>query len=142
MDFRGIETSRLDWTGDCLAIGLFEEAIELTGDLAALDQKLSGTLSELIAESEFKGKEGSSAITRVGANSPIRKVAIVGLGKSDALSLNSLRRAAASVARLAKREKVKTLGLDLPIQKDVALSTQAIVEGVELALYQDNRFKR
>ncbi|NEQ22562.1 MAG: leucyl aminopeptidase, partial [Microcoleus sp. SIO2G3] len=68
-------------------------------------------------------------------------VAIVGLGKSDALSLNSLRRAAASVARLAKREKVKTLGLDLPIQKDVALSTQAIVEGVELALYQDNRFK-
>lgn len=141
MDFRGIETSRLDWSGDCLAIGLFEEAIDLTGDLAAIDQKLSGTLSELIAETEFKGKEGSSAITRVGANSPIRKIAIVGLGKSDTLALNSLRRAAASVARMAKREKVKTLGINFPILEDAALSTQAIVEGVELALYQDNRFK-
>lgn len=142
MDFRGIETSRLDWSGDCLAIGLFEDAIELTGDLAELDQKLSGTLSELIAEAEFKGKEGSSAITRVGANSPIRKVAIVGLGKADQLALNSLRRAGAAIARLAKREKVKTLGIDLPLwNQDAALSTQAIVEGVELALYQDNRFK-
>ncbi|MBD2091430.1 leucyl aminopeptidase [Microcoleus sp. FACHB-1515] len=142
MDFQGIETSRLDWSGDCLAIGLTEEGIELTGDLAALDQKLSGTLAELISEIDFKGKEGSSAITRVGANSPIRKVAIVGLGKAENLTLNSLRRAAASVARLAKREKVKTLGVDLPVwNQDAALSTQAIVEGMELALYQDNRFK-
>jgi leucyl aminopeptidase len=142
MDLRGIDTPRLEWSGDCLAIGLFEDAVELTGDLAELDQKLSGTLTELIAEAEFKGKEGSSAVTRVGANSPIRKVAIVGLGKADAFKLESLRRAAAAAARLSKKEKVKTLGLNLPIwQNDAALSAQAIVEGLELALHQDHRFK-
>lgn len=142
MDFQGIEASRSNWSGDCLALGLTEDAIELTGDLAAIDQKLSGTLAELMAEIDFKGKEGSSAITRVGGNSPIRKVAIVGLGKAENLTLNSLRRAAASIARLAKREKVKTLGVDLPVwNQDAAISTQAIVEGIELALYQDNRFK-
>jgi leucyl aminopeptidase len=142
MDLRGIDTPRLEWSGDCLVIGMFEDAVELIDDLTALDTKLAGTLSELIAESEFQGKEGSSAVTRVGGNSPIRKIAVVGLGKPEALRLEGLRRAAASAIRLAKREKVKTLGISLPIwQNDLALTTQAIAEGLELSLHQDSRFK-
>lgn len=142
MELRGIDTPRLQWTGDCLVIGLFEDTTELTGDLAELDQKLSGTLSELIAEAEFKGKEGSSAATRVGANSSIRKIAVVGLGKSEGLKLSSLRRVAAAAARLGKKEKCKTLGLSFPVwNNDSALTAQAITEGVELALHQDTRFK-
>lgn len=142
MDFQGIDTPRLEWSGDCLAIGLFEDAVELTGDLAELDQKLSGTLTELIAEAEFKGKEGSSAVTRVGTHSPIRKIAVVGLGKADAVKLDSIRRAAAAAAKLGKKEKVKSLGLSLPAgSDDPAAVVQAIVEGVELALHQDSRFK-
>jgi leucyl aminopeptidase len=142
MDLRGTDTLRLDWSGDCLIIGMFEDTVELTDDLAALDQKLSGTLSELIAEAEFKGKEGSSAVTRVGANSPVRKIAVVGLGKAEGLRLETLRRAAAAAARLLKKEKSRTAGLSLPVwNSDLAMSAQAIVEGIELALYQDNRFK-
>jgi leucyl aminopeptidase len=142
MDLRGIDTPRLEWSGDCLVIGMFEDAVELIDDLTALDTKLSGTLSELIAESEFKGKEGSNAVTRVGGDSPTRKIAVVGLGKPEALRLEGLRRAAASAIRLAKREKVKTLGISLPVwQNDLALTTQAIAEGLELSLHQDNRFK-
>lgn len=142
MDLRGIDTPRLQWSGDCLVVGLFETAIELTGDLAELDQKLAGTLSELIAEAEFKGKDGSSAVTRVGAGSAVRKVAIVGLGKPEALKLDGLRRAAATAVRLGKKEKAKTLGISLPIWNDDATTTaQALTEGIELALHQDSRFK-
>ncbi|MBW4657540.1 MAG: leucyl aminopeptidase [Drouetiella hepatica Uher 2000/2452] len=142
MDLRGIDTPRLEWSGDCLVIGLFEDAVELTDDLTDLDQKLSGTLTELIAEAEFKGKEGSSAVTRVGGGSSIRKIAIVGLGKAEPFKLDALRRAAAAAARLGKKEKVKTLGLSLPSWNgDTALTIQAIVEGIELALHQDSRFK-
>lgn len=140
MDLRGIDTPRLAWSGDCLVVGLFEAA-ELTGDLAELDQKLAGTLSELIAEAEFKGKEGSSAVTRVGA-SPIRKIAIVGLGKPEALKLDGLRRAAAAAIRLGKKEKAKTLGISFPVwNNDAGMTAQAITEGIELALHQDTRFK-
>jgi len=142
MNLLGTDTPRLSWSGDLLVIGLFEDAVELTGDLAELDTKLSGTLTELIAEAEFKGKEGSSAVTRVGAGSPIRKVAVLGLGKPESLKLESLRRAAASTVRLAKKEKSKTVGLSLPVwNSDLALSAQAIAEGLELTLHQDNRFK-
>jgi leucyl aminopeptidase len=105
MEIRATDTPRLDWTGDTLAIGLFEDALELTGDLAQLDEKLGGTLKELIEETEFKGSVGSSAVTRVGAGSSIRKLILVGLGKPDTLTLDSLRRAAAAIARTAKQQK-------------------------------------
>lgn len=142
MEIRVIDTSRLDWTGDTLAIGLFEDAVELAEDLAQLDEKLTGTLKELIAETEFKGKEGSSTWTRVGAGNSVRKIIFVGLGKPDAVKLDSWRRAAAICARLAKKEKSKTLAISLPVWNDNPEATaQALTEGIELALHQDNRFK-
>ncbi|MCA1990778.1 MAG: leucyl aminopeptidase [Coleofasciculus sp. S288] len=142
MEIRVTDAPRVDWTGDALAIGLFEDAIELTGDLAQLNEKLAGTLKELIEETEFKGSAGSSAVTRVGAGSSIRKIMLVGLGKADALGLDSVRRAAAAIARLAKQQKSKTLGISLPVVNDDSAGTaQAIAEGLVLALHQDNRFK-
>src|SRR4028118_1234254 len=142
MEIRVTDAPRLDWTGDALAVGLFEEAVELTGDLAQLDEKLAGTLKELIEETEFKGSAGSSAVTRVGAASSIRKIILVGLGKADALTLDSLRRAAAAIARTAKQQKSKTLGISLPVfNNDLPATAQAITEGIVLALHQDNRFK-
>jgi leucyl aminopeptidase len=142
MELRVTNTPRLEWTGDALAVGLFEDQVELTDDLAALDEKLAGTLKELITEAEFKGKESSSAATRVGGGSSIRKIILVGLGKPDGLKLETLRRAGAASAKAAKKEKCKTLGISLPLWNgDAAATAQAIAEGVELALYQDTRFK-
>lgn len=142
MEFRAIDTPRSDWTGDALAIGLFEDAVELTDDLAHLDKQLAGTLKELIEEVDFQGKAGSSAITRVGGSSPIRKIAIVGLGKAEDLKLDTWRQAAGICAKLARKEKCKTLGISFPVWKNEADATvSAIVEGAELALHQDNRFK-
>jgi leucyl aminopeptidase len=142
MEVRATNTPLLEWSGDGLAVGLFEDATELTGDLAALDEKFAGVLKELITEEEFKGKLGSTAVTRVGASSPVRKIILVGLGKPDTLKAETLRRAAAAIARLAKKQKCKSIGISLPIvNSDPATSAQAITEGVQLALYQDTRFK-
>lgn len=142
MDLRATDTPRLDWSGDGLAISLFEDEVELQGDLAELDKKLSGTLQELIAEAEFKGKEGSSVVTRVGGQSPVRKLILLGLGKADSLKLDGIRRAAAAAVRLAKKERCKTVGISLPVwNQDPALTVQAIAEGCELALHKDQRFK-
>ncbi|MGB3492851.1 MAG: leucyl aminopeptidase [Elainellaceae cyanobacterium] len=142
MEFRGTDAPRVQWSGDCLAIAFFEDVIELTGDLLELDQALTGTLTELIEESEFKGKLGSSAATRVGGGNPIRKIAIVGLGKADSLTMETVRQAAAAIAKVAKNEKCKSIGISLPqLTLGEASVVQAIVEGMELALNQDNRFK-
>ncbi len=142
MEIRPSSQPLLEWTGDGLAIGLFEDAVELTGELATLDEKAAGVLKELIAEEDFKGKVGSTIVTRLGGGSPVRKVILVGLGKPEALKQEGLRRAAAAVARNAKKQKCKTLGISLPVcNNDPAATAQAIAEGVELALFQDIRFK-
>jgi len=142
MEIRAIDTPVLNWAGDGLAIGLFEDAVELTGDLAALDEKFGGILKEVIAEEEFKGKAGSSIATRIGAGASVRKVILIGLGKPEAMKLDSLRRAAATAAKLAKKEKCKTLGVSLAVSNDdPAATVQALAEGIQLALYQDTRFK-
>jgi leucyl aminopeptidase len=142
MLIRPSDTPLLEWAGDTLAIGLFEDAVELTGELATLDGKLTGVLKELIAEEEFKGKANSTIFTRVAAGSPVKKVIFVGLGKPEALKLDTLRRAAAAVARVGKKQKSKILGFSFPLwDNEPAASAQAIAEGIELALYQDIRFK-
>jgi leucyl aminopeptidase len=142
MKFSAIETAPLDWSGDALAIGLFEESVELAGELAQLDEKLAGTLQELIDETEFTGKANSSAVTRVGGGSSIRKVILVGLGKADSTKLETWRQAAAAASRKAKQQHCKTLGIRLPVWNDDSAATAgAIVEGIELAMHKDTRFK-
>ncbi|NEO99352.1 MAG: leucyl aminopeptidase [Symploca sp. SIO2E9] len=142
MEIRTTDTALLDWTGDALAIGIFEEALELQGDLAKLDEKLVGIIKELIEETEFKGSPNTTVVVRVGSGSPIRKIILVGLGKQDNLSLDSLRLAAAAVTRTAKQQKVKTLGISLPQFNDQPAATvQVITEGILLTLHIDNRFK-
>jgi leucyl aminopeptidase len=140
MEVRAMNTPLLQWVGDGLVVGLFEDNIEITGELANLDQKFAGVLKELIAEEEFKAKPGSSVVTRIGG--AVRKIILVGLGKSDTFKLEAVRRAAATAARIGQKQKCKTLGISLPlVGNDAAATAQAIAEGVQLALFQDNRFK-
>ncbi|MEL6164823.1 MAG: M17 family peptidase N-terminal domain-containing protein, partial [Cyanobacteria bacterium J06628_3] len=142
MEIRASNTPLIDWSGDGLAIGLFEEGLDLSGDLADLNKKLAGAIKELIEDENFKGKPNSTAFTRLSSGDSIRKVILVGLGKADSFDAESLRRAAASAGKLAKKQKCKTLGISLPVlNDDTAQTAQAIAEGLQLALYQDNRFK-
>ena len=80
----------LDWTGDCLAIGVTESDLPLSGALAELDNKLSGLVQELIDEVEFKAAADSSAVIRVGSSSSIRKLALIGLGKNEAMKNDTI----------------------------------------------------
>lgn len=141
MKVLGSTIALADFSGEGLAIGLFEEQLELSGDLAALDTKLSGLIKEVIAESDFKGKPGSSITTRV-AGAGFKKLMIVGLGKADKLKLETLRKVAGNIAKTARRERCKSFGVSLPLfDNNPASTTQAIVEGIELSLYKDVRFK-
>jgi leucyl aminopeptidase len=142
MQIRATATPLGDWTGEALAIGLPEGKKELTEGLAELDQKMGGMLREWIAEIEFEGKAGTSAFTRLGRQSPIGKLILLGLGKSEEIELAGIRTAAAGIARAAKKEKIKVLGISLPVAGgNPPLTAQAITEGIILALHQDNRFK-
>ncbi len=143
MEIKVNSQSKLNWKGEALALGFFtRDTITLEGELADLDQRLDGVLSELIAETEFKGKPDTTLVARVGGKNPIRKVIITGLGKEEEVSVDTFRKAAASIARVANQARVKHLGICLPHpQYDDNTLAQVIAEGVILASHQDNRFK-
>ncbi|MBD2579763.1 leucyl aminopeptidase [Oscillatoria sp. FACHB-1406] len=142
MQIKAVSTTPLNWTGDALALGLFEGMAEITGELAALDEKLDGTIQDAIAHEEFSGKSGETAVLRIGSKNQVRKLILVGLGKSEELAIDTLRATAAAIARTVKQQSIKTLGISLPVAgENAALSTEAIAEGLLLALHQDNRFK-
>lgn len=142
MEFHASAQTYLTWSGDCLVLGLTESALPLSGSLATLNTQVSGLLQDVIDEVEFTGKDGSTAVIRLGAGASVRKLGLVGLGSADDLSLESIRRAAAAAARMAKKEKCASLGLSVPaVQDDLAQTAQAAVEGAILALHQDRRFK-
>jgi leucyl aminopeptidase len=102
---------------------------------------LGGNLGDLISETEFEGKLGSSAATRLGGGGPIRKLILVGLGKTTDFDLQTLRLAAAAIARLAKQQKSQALAISLPVVGDRSATAVAITEGLLLATHQDTRFK-
>ena len=132
----------IEWTGDCLAIGVTEADLPLSGTLAELNTTLSGLVRELIDEVEFKAAADTSATIRIGSAGAIRKLMLLGLGKADALTLETLRRTGATAARVSKKEKCKVLGIALPVwNNNAALTAQAIAEGALLALHEDTRFK-
>jgi leucyl aminopeptidase len=142
MEIKTVATPLLEWRGDGLAIGFWEDNVELSGDLATLNGSLQGVLQEAIEEAEFKGKVNSTVTTRVTPGSAIKKLILVGLGKNEGVKVDRYRRVAAVIARAAKKEKCETLGINLPLgETDPALLAQGISEGILLALHEDHRFK-
>jgi leucyl aminopeptidase len=141
MKIQTTDTSLREWAGDCLGVGFFEDQVEQSEHFSTLNQSTSGLLQEIVSETEFKGKLGESASLR-SPSGPARKIVLVGLGKPEQWNLEGLRHCAASIARAAQKQKSKILGVVLPLWKnDAAYSTGAIVEGIELSMHQDNRFK-
>ncbi len=141
MKIQTTDMSLQQWAGDCLGIGFFEDQVEQSEHFNTLNQATDGLLQEIITETEFKGKPGESAYVRSPSGSA-RKIIAVGLGKAELWNLEGLRQCAATIARAAQKQKSKTLGVVLPLwSNDAAHSTGAMVEGVELSMHQDNRFK-
>lgn len=144
MQLQTVSTPIPDWSGDLLAIAMFqsEGTLTLTGPYVLIDQRLSGLLQELINDGEFEGKTGTSLLMRLLPNFAIKKLLLVGLGNRDEFTLDTLRRAAATIARTARREKAKTLGIAVPTEgADASDLSQATAEGLLLALHSDLRFK-
>jgi len=144
MQLQTVSTPIPDWCGDLLAIAVCqsEGTLTLTPPYTELDQRLSGLLQELINDGDFQGKAGTSLLMRLLPNFPIKKLLLVGLGSRDELTLDTLRRAVATIARTGRRERAKTLGIAVPSEGgDPSALAQAIAEGVLLALHTDLRFK-
>jgi leucyl aminopeptidase len=108
-----------------------------------LDAALDGGLVAFLDEVGFEGKLGDVIAVPTGGKLRAKAALVVGVGDPAALTADSLRRAAAAVAR--RSTKVTSLATTLAAaasELSDADAAQAVAEGLELGAYQFLEYKR
>ena len=104
---------------------------------------LQATASSLIAAGDMTGKK-DEAIVLYPSNKEAapKRIILIGLGKPDATTLETVRRSAAKAAKKAVALKSKTLAIYLPRVKgqNGGAIAAAAVEGILLGLYKFDKF--
>uniref|UniRef100_A0A7S4HC55 Cytosol aminopeptidase domain-containing protein n=1 Tax=Guillardia theta TaxID=55529 RepID=A0A7S4HC55_GUITH len=140
-------SSPKEWKGDLLFFPFPEVGgedknalVSLTGAAAELDASIDGLLSEIIKENEFKGKSGSSVLTRLAKSSSFKKLSLVGMGNVTQAAMASGFALGKQIASSAKTEKAKTAAVVVPQGFD-STAVKAMVQAVLEGIYHDVRFK-
>ena len=138
------------WSGDLLVLPFWEPAdkdaeLTLTSEQSAVDSAYGGALADVIADHEFKGKAGSSAVIALPKSMPARRLAVVGLGKADGFKASGAAKLGAAVAQLAKDQKAKTMAVAMPVTAEGDALSEALqvgmLEAALLGLSPDTRYK-
>ncbi|HUS93897.1 MAG TPA: leucyl aminopeptidase [Patescibacteria group bacterium] len=133
-------------SADTIIVNLFAGVTQPGGATRAVDNAMTGAISEIIASGDLTGEAGEVAVLYPRGAIPAQRVLIVGLGKSDELDLERVRKASASAILRARQLKAKNVATivhgagigGLPVEA----AGQATIEGTLLALYRFDADKK
>jgi leucyl aminopeptidase len=109
MRFRAVSTPPAEVEADVLAVPIYKDDAELTGDLAALDQASGGAITDAIEWGEFNAVEHSTALVDAG-NLRARRLLLLN-GASRGRGPWRARRLAAAATRRLNGRGATTLAL-------------------------------
>ena len=109
-------------------------------DTALLDRALKSALSNLVHSKEFEGKANEVLLYHTQGTVPAKRVVLVGLGKKNEVTVETIRQALGSAAKRVRQAKVGSFAVALPTVRPDGMSSlevaQAMVEGAILGSYQ------
>jgi leucyl aminopeptidase len=125
-----------------LAVGVLEGQTPPGGFLDRLDHHLGGAVARLLDAGDLRGKPGDE-IVLYGPEGGPRRVALLGLGRSEDLDAEQTRRLAGRAVRLAERLRLDALALRLPEVGSLSdeVRAQAAAEGATLAAWRFTELK-
>ncbi|MFQ5603923.1 MAG: leucyl aminopeptidase [bacterium] len=143
MKLNCLQSSPAEQKSDALIVGIFEDLHLLQ---IAEETLLKSQFDHFWAMKDFKGKTGETAVIYIPNHATLNRILLVGLGKRNKADLENLRRAGGALARELLRLGVGQfhLLLDTFLLPRFSFSeiSQALTEGLILAAYQFNRFKK
>ncbi|MDD1612883.1 MAG: leucyl aminopeptidase [Methylococcaceae bacterium] len=129
---------------DCIIAGIYQEG-HLTAAAIALDSQTRGLVKKIIARGDISGKNGETVLINTLSEGSIERVLLVGLGKREALSAKTYRKALSSAVNGLKKTIVKSVVCCLAEAEvkgaDLTWKTRQIVEVFNDAVYQFNQLK-
>jgi leucyl aminopeptidase len=128
---------------DLLAVGVFSDAKGISGTAAAIDRKLGGALKQAMDLGDFKGKSGSTATIYTAGRIPAKRVMLVGLGESQKVDLDTVRKAAACTANQAMGMNAPSVVLALhnDVELDAAEMGRTMAEGFYMGSFKYDEYK-
>ncbi len=134
------------YRGPVLVVGTAENPRPDKGVLWDLDRASKGWIRRLLALGDFKGKPGEILVQRtMGALAPGRLM-LVGLGKTEKLTLEHWRAAVSKAAQACRTLSVEEFGVSLQDPPNLELGKEAMaaaaVEGALLGLYRFKGYKK
>ena len=153
MNYQATQEALLTQTTDCICLPLLsksedskDEPAQLCAQGKSLDETLNGAITHYIETFKLSGETGKSAIFPV-SHKQVSRIMLVGLGSAEKLDQNALRKAANSLASLAKDSKLKKLSIDF---SNISLKSSQtkqpdyiseIILAIEESLYTFDQFK-
>ncbi len=127
------------WEGTSLIIGLIEGALEQK--LNQLERRIGESLSESLKNKAFNAKSGEILSFQL-FHGPFKKLILIGLGESNNLVLNELRKATSAVTKETLGNN-GVLGIDFPWECfDSNAAVKAVAEALRLSRFKDLRFRK
>ena len=126
-------------TADAIVLGVFKGE-PLVSAAQAADAATNGAISELIDAGDFKGEHKQTAVIYTRGAITASRIALVGLGKNEALDPEKVRQAAGKVVQELRDLGLKTIAVALSPETPPEIA-QAAAEASRLALYQFNQHK-
>ncbi len=96
----------------------------------------------LLQSGDFSGAKGSVSVVYLKKGKGAKRLFLVGLGKSENVGLEQIRRSTAKAARVAQSLNVKHLACEFPTidHLNTQSVTEAIIEGAVLSVYKFDKY--
>jgi len=141
MEVRADSGNFYDVEADALVVMIYEGENADEGALKELDERSNGMLSELLAGDEMRGKQGDMVYVYRPGNIRARRLLLVGAGKREDFSFDTVRKVAGSSARFLRGKSARTMAILRRSQLELGSSVQAAVEGVLIGLFEPDMYK-
>ena len=131
-----------DVATDLLVVPIFEQDTLSDPALDGLDLATGGEIARARESGEFRPKPNELFVTPLGAEKwAARRLALVGVGENGEGGLERLRTAAATVAKDARRRRIRRLAVVLRDGFPSGDAAQAVAEGLLLGGFEDHRYR-
>ncbi|HET9530475.1 MAG TPA: leucyl aminopeptidase [Blastocatellia bacterium] len=141
MEVRAEFSKFYDVEADALVVMIYEGERADEGALKELDARAGGVLNDLIGSDEMRGKQGDMVYIYRPGNLRARRLLLVGAGKREDFSLDTIRRMAGSAARYLRSKGARSMAVLRRSQLDLGKSAQAAVEGALIGLFEPDMYK-
>ncbi|MCG3160817.1 MAG: Cytosol aminopeptidase [Acidobacteria bacterium] len=125
---------------DALVVAVFEGEKPEEGALAEINKRSNGVITSLIETGEFTGKSGESAYVHNPGDMKARRLLLVGAGKREEFTTDSVRKLAGTAARALRGKKARSFAFLRRSQLSIGEGAQAATEGALISLFDPDKY--